>query len=172
LKLRIPAIVREKTGSASRLLVVIPESYKDQYKQFIVANPGTFTIELSTNIKPRSTGYRSQNSHTHGHYEDIAFQLSKPNERMSAERVAHGLKMLAMKAGYWPQCRNEETGEPVLDPLTNDFQPLSEADSTTAECARLIEYIHWFADQHGFWLTEYINGEATKVYGGANPQND
>ena len=121
---------------------------------------------LTKLTKPRSTGARSLNSHTHGHYEDIAEQLTFGGTTTTADAVGRLIKIEAMKAGEWPTER-DENGETIVNPISKQLEPLSEAASTTEESARLVNFIHWFADQHGWWLTEYIDGVPTRVYGGA-----
>jgi len=114
--------------------------------------------------KPRSTGFRSQNSHTHGHYDDIAVQLTFGGTTVSADTVGRLIKIEAMKAGEWPAERDSE-GRATVNPISKQLEPLSEADATSAEVAKLLNYIHWFADNHGWWLTEYIDGRPERVYG-------
>lgn len=123
-------------------------------------------IEFTKAKRARSTGERSQNSHTHGHYADISEQLSNETVHYSPQKIGDALKRMAVKDGYWPYVI-DELGEPILDPITRQFDPISEADATSAQAASLIEYIHAWADTNGLWLTEYIDGTPTKVYGGS-----
>jgi len=44
---------------------------------------------------------------------------------------------------------------------------MSESDADTGQAAQLIEFIHQWADTNGLWLTEYIDDEPRRVYGGA-----
>lgn len=126
--------------------------------------------ELRPEKKRRSTGYRSQNSHTHGHYADIAEQLSFDGVTVTADTVGRLIKIEAMKAGEWPTER--DANGPRVNPISKQLEPLSEADATSAEAARLLNYIHWLADTSGWWLTEYIDGRTEKVYGGAPKEQD
>ena len=123
-----------------------------------------YTCKLVKN--PRSTGPRSLNSHTHGHYEDIAEQLSLNGVEISPETVGRLVKIDAMKAGEWP-CKVDAVGIAYINPLTKELEPISEAESSSEESARLVNFIHWMADAYGWWLTEYINGRPERVYGGS-----
>lgn len=147
--------------------IAIPAGYEGAFAHLRErCRAGYVTAKLAEPHRPRTTGYRSENSHSHGHFADIAEQLSDASVTYSPEEVGRALKLMAMKAGEWPAKRNAK-GETIVDPITKALQPLSEADSTMAESARLIGYIHWWADTQGFWLTEYIDGVPQRVYGGA-----
>lgn len=146
-------------------ILITPDGYK-----LVSGNPPKEgeRYECKPVSKRRSTGYRSQNSHTHGHYADIAEQLSFDGVTVSADTVGRLLKIEAMKAGEWPAERDSQ-GRARVNPISKQLEPLSEADATSAEAARLLNFIHWLADQRGWWLTEYVDGRPQRVYG-AKPE--
>jgi hypothetical protein len=120
-------------------------------------------IRVSAPHKPRTTGYRSENSHTHGHYADIAEQLSNDDVTYTPDEIGRALKIMAMKEGFW-EAKKDVFGGAVMNPITKALEPMSEADSSTAQSAKLIEYIHYWAAMNQLWLTEYVQGVATKMY--------
>ena len=121
------------------------------------------TFRITEPRRPRTTGYRSENAHTHGHYADIAEQLSTASVVYSQEEIGRAIKLMAMKAGEWPSKR-DASGQTIIDPITKALEPLSEGESTVEESARLIAYIHWWAATNSLWLTEYVDGMATRIY--------
>lgn len=157
---------RMSTGTSQIISFHVPVDMRSLYADLIKKCPDNiFDVEIFTPRKKRSTGYRSQNSHTHGHYEDIAEQLSSDDVQYSPDEIGRALKLMAMKSGEWPAKRDRK-GKTIIDPITKALEPMSEADATAAESARLIEFIHFWADSNGLWLTEYIDGTPQRVYAG------
>jgi hypothetical protein len=111
----------------------------------------TVTIELPK--RPRSTGYRSQNSHVRGHCESIAEQL----ETYSQDEVYEAIKRMAVAEFGYPSRLNEMDGKEA---------PLQQRNATVEEANLLIKMCHHFADTHGLWLIEYEDKKAVKMIGG------
>jgi len=168
MKLELVHVRRLSAGSPRIVSFEIPLSRAAEYAELVKKGlpVDRYDLRIETPRKKRSTGFRSQNSHSHGHYADIAEQLSTPDIEYSPEEIARALKLMAMKEGYWPPKMNRQ-GEAIVDPITKALEPMSEADADTAQAAQLIEFIHAWADSNGLWLTEYINEEPRRVYGGA-----
>jgi len=165
--MKVPRIHRRKTGSADVISFDLSIEYHEKYAELLrkCKKDDLFDLELKKASKPRSTGYRSLNSHTHGHYEDIAEQLSTKTVHYSPEEIGRALKLMAMKDGFWP-CQRDDDGVSIINAITHQMEPISEADSTESESSKLVEYIHWWADTNGLWLTEYVGKVPTRLYGG------
>ena len=160
---------RIRTFSPAVMSFGIPEPYRPFWADLIkkgVPKGDVYTLKVGLPFIPRSTGYRSENSHTHGHYADIAEQLSNAKVTYTPEEIGRSLKVMAMKEGYWPS-KKDIDGNTVIDPITRQLEPMSEADSSMGWAAKLIEYVHGWADMNGLWLTEYVNNVSTRVYGGS-----
>lgn len=102
----------------------------------------------------RSTGFRSQNKHIHGHAADIAKQ-----ERLPKSLVYQWVCLLALS-------------HEIIDAVEvlGEDMPRHESEWTTAQAAAIVDMIHAEADVRGWWMTEYIDGVPTRVkYGGAKP---
>ncbi len=169
MKLKLPNALRLHTGSPRIVSFSIPVEREAEYRELLSKSPNLLDVELSPPRKARSTGYRSQNSHSHGHYEDIAEQLSNDKIEYSPEQIGRALKLMAMKDGHWPPEHDAE-GNPIVNPITKTLEPQSEAVASSAEAASLIEFVHAWADLNGLWLTEYIEGVPKRVYGGAREE--
>ena len=89
--------------------------------------------------KPRTTGYRSQNSHIHGHALTIAEYTGDYKEDVIAEA-----KRRAVVRGYRTH----------VDSFGN-IGPISEKDATTEEAGYIIEELHKIADEMDIRLKEY-----------------
>ena len=94
----------------------------------------------------RSTGPGSQGNHFNGHVSQIAAYIGDTSESVKSD-----LKSMAVQWGY-PQLENEE-GTPLFDLRGNPIG-ISEADSTTEQCAILIEVAHMAAAQLEIELIE------------------
>lgn len=93
----------------------------------------------------RSTGYKSQNHHLNGHIQQIAMSTGQP-----FEDIKKYVKQMAIDMGYPMLMR---FGQPVRD-LWGNVMGISEADSTTDQCALLIESAHRLASELGIILQE------------------
>ena len=88
--------------------------------------------------RPRTTGEGSQNHHLNGHIMQICNETGN-----SYDAIKYCVKMLAV----------EEMGYPY-ELVDGHICPQSEADSSTEECAKLIEAAHVWAAHHGIILQE------------------
>lgn len=96
------------------------------------------TCGRETRGKPKSTGPNSQNSHFHGHVQQICSETGN-----SFDTVKMHLKTLALDRGY---------GFEVLP--DGAVWPKSVADATSWEAAILIETAHQFAAEWNIRLIE------------------
>lgn len=88
--------------------------------------------------RPRTTGEGSQNHHLNGHIMQICNETGN-----SYDAIKYCVKMLAV----------EEMGYPY-ELVDGHIYPQSEADSSTEECAKLIEAAHVWAAHYGIILQE------------------
>ena len=93
----------------------------------------------------RSTGEYSQNHHLNGHIQQIAMYYDQP-----FEDVKRYMKQQAVTRGYPILMR---AGKPVTD-MWGNVDGISEADASSKECAILIDFVNWFADDNGIVLEE------------------
>ena len=95
-------------------------------------------VTLQPPKRPRTTGKNSQNHHLNGHIMQICNETGN-----SYDAIKYCVKMLAV----------EEMGYPY-ELVDGHICPQSEADSSTEECAKLIEAAHVWAAHHGIILQE------------------
>lgn len=130
--------------------IKIPEHFKplfDEILAFCNKNRGGYVrLQVSPPVKKRTTGAKSQSHHINGHVGTISQALQR-----DPKQVKKYIKYLAIENGY-PMLKNED-GNPVLD-LWDNYQGISEADSSTEECAILIETCHVYAAKCGIELEE------------------
>ncbi len=107
---------------------------------------GYCTITLDTPHKPRTTGERSQNRHLNGHVQQIAQETGN-----DFEVVKLAVKYKAISMGY-PIMYGAD-GKPVKD-IFGNVTGISEADSSTEQCAILIEAVHMVAAEAEVFLKE------------------
>jgi len=112
---------------------------------------GYISLRLAPPRRPRTTGPRSQNSGFHGWCEDIAAQTG-----IDAGRVKEAMKRLAVKDGY----------PPTYNPVDDAVEPKPTHEATVEEMSVLMRVVQRFADEHSFWLTEYIDGVPVRCIGG------
>lgn len=93
----------------------------------------------------RTTGAGSQSHHLNGHIQQIAMFTGQP-----FDDIKKYIKQQAISMGY-PML--ERFGNPVTD-LWGNPVGISEKDSTTAQCALLIEATHMLAAELGIILME------------------
>jgi len=106
---------------------------------------GFCSFSISEPKTKKSTGYKSQNSHFHGHCASIAEDTGQP-----VEDVKKYLKAQAVGRGY-PMLMKDD--EPLLD-FWGQIQGESMSDITSEQCSMLIETAHQFADENGIRLIE------------------
>ena len=111
---------------------------------------GFVTVTIGLPKKPRTTGYRSQNSHIMGHCSTIADQLGD----YSTDEVYHAIKRMAVGTFGYPTRYND---------LEGIEEPKPQRYASTAEANLLIDMCHHFADQHGLYLIEYEGKKAVRV---------
>ncbi len=95
-------------------------------------------VTLQPPKRPRTTGKDSQNHHLNGHIMQICNETGN-----SYEAIKYCVKMLAV----------EEMGYPY-ELIDGHIFPKPERDSSTDECAKLIEAAHVWAAQHQIILIE------------------
>lgn len=107
------------------------ERCRDKNNDFVL-------ITLQPPKRPRTTGKDSQNHHLNGHIMQICNETGN-----SYEAIKYCVKMQAV----------EEMGYPY-ELVDGHIFPKPERESSTDECALLIEAAHVWAAQHGIILQE------------------
>ena len=95
-------------------------------------------LTLQPPKRPRTTGAFSQNHHLNGHIMQICNETSN-----SYDAIKYCVKKLAV----------EEMGYPY-EIIDGHIWPKAEHESSTEECAKLIEAAHVWAAHHGIILQE------------------
>ena len=95
-------------------------------------------VTIAAPKRPRTTGDGSQNHHLNGHIMQICAETGN-----DYETVKNAVKMLAV----------EQMGYPYTD-FHGVITPKSESESSTDECAKLIEAAHILAADLGIILKE------------------
>ena len=112
--------------------------------------------------KPKSTGWRSQNSHAWAHGSDIAEQLTLPDRPITKRNVIDAMRGELVEDGLWPEVQHNLFRHP---------QPMSWGEANSALANVMIEKLHSFADLHGLWLREYSDdGTVQKMWSGQPPE--
>lgn len=104
---------------------------RDKHNRFVL-------LTLQPPKRPRTTGEGSQNHHLNGHIIQICNETGN-----SYDAIKYCVKMLAV----------EEMGYPY-EIIDGHIWPKAEHESSTDECAKLIEAAHVWAAQHGIILQE------------------
>ena len=104
---------------------------RDKHNRFVL-------LTLQPPKRPRTTGKGSQNHHLNGHIIQICNETGN-----SYDAIKYCVKMLAV----------EEMGYPY-EIIDGHIWPKAEHESSTDECAKLIEAAHVWAAQHGIILQE------------------
>ncbi len=104
---------------------------RDKHNRFVL-------LTLQPPKRPRTTGKGSQNHHLNGHIIQICNETGN-----SYDAIKYCVKMLAV----------EEMGYPY-EIIDGHIWPKAEHESSTDECALLIEAAHVWAAQHGIILQE------------------
>ena len=104
---------------------------RDKHNRFVL-------LTLQPPKRPRTTGKGSQNHHLNGHIIQICNETGN-----SYDAIKYCVKMLAV----------EEMGYPY-EIIDGYIWPKAEHESSTDECAKLIEAAHVWAAQHGIILQE------------------
>ena len=95
-------------------------------------------VTIASPKRPRTTGERSQNHHLNGHIMQICAETGN-----DYDVVKNAVKMIAV----------EQMGYPYTD-FHGVITPKSESESSTDECAKLIEAAHILAADLGIILRE------------------
>ena len=138
--MELPAVRFKTTEHNAKHFVtieVLDEQWAALEWELATFKTGQACVKFSKPHKPRSTGPRSQNSHTWGHCTQIAKELG-----MEIYEVEYIAKYRAIKRGY-----------PVSTHL-GMMIPKSQADIDTVECGYLIEEYHQIAAENNIVLVE------------------
>lgn|SRR5690554_6203787 len=139
------------TVNRDALALVLPRSERDKLKAILDLadrrHGGHVTVTVETPRKPRTTGQFSQSHHLNGHIQQIAEATGNDFGVIKSE-----IKYRAISKGY-PILYNDITKLPVLDIYGRPIG-ISEADSSTTECAILIEESHQLAAELNIVLQE------------------
>ena len=121
-----------------RLIVELPQTYDTPMKVFVdKLRGGPAVIQLKKWYRSRSTGWKSQNHHIHGHEIQIARELGQDQGT-----IHEYMKREAIAAGY------------PYDILNDQVFPWSETRIDTLQASILIDTIHRFAAEYGINLIE------------------
>lgn len=146
MKLILENIRRIRTGNSNIMQLYIDNENVMIYENFLKQEKKDDGYYLMLdNTPPRSTGYRSQNSHFYGHVESIAQFYS-----ISKTMAADGIKSLAVDELEYPEEINKITGKK---------EALSESKANKSDSNKLIEMCHIYAANEGIKLIEYEEGK-------------
>jgi hypothetical protein len=168
-----PAIKRVKvkemdyTHPEKYLVFEIPkhirESLTKLIKRSIARADDHYHLILGLPKKPRTM---PQNRCVWGWCQDLAEQMQDAYEGYSIaeikERIYEAMKRLAVQEAGWPT---------VINPIDGTIEPISQSLVSVEQDNALIKIIQRFADEHGFYLTERIEGIPVKTIGG-EPKNE
>ena len=96
---------------------------------------GYHSLKIDKPYKPRSTGYRSQNHHLHGHIRQIAIE--------TYHNMGEIKDYIKTECPEWPW----------VDVL-GKMKPKSESELTSEQAAAAIEFCHRLAAEQGIRLVE------------------
>lgn len=131
------------TADGDFLRVELPENggAREAVRQEVAKcgkSSGYALITLQPPKKPRTTGEGSQNHHLNGHIMQICQETGN-----SYKTVKDGVKMTAVQYLGYPY---KTIGRQIV--------PMPESESSTEECAKLIEAVHILAGELGIVLRE------------------
>jgi hypothetical protein len=109
------------------------------------------TVHLTIGKPLRHRSIRALNA-ARGWSRDIAEQLG-----LEPDAVYDAMKRMAVAEGYPTR----------LNPIDGAEEPESSANVSAEQYSKLLETIKLFADTHGLYLTEIVNGARIKTIGGA-----
>lgn len=144
-----------------KLIITIPAAFGDELDALIESannrRISQLSIELKLPHRPRSTGYRSQNSRLYGNCESLAEQLVENGEPLyTEEQIKDAMMWLAVEEGY-PTIYSELHKKVLYKP--SRYATIEELDI-------VLRAIQKFADEHGFWLIEYDDQGTYRSIGG------
>ncbi len=141
-ELIIPAARRLNNTDKTMLAYEIPVPFRDYYWYMVQEHERKGIhfekLRISKPFKPRTTGKHSQNHHINGHIQQLCVQTG-----MDFDTLKYYLKRLAISRNY-----------PFDTTPDGDIVPWSERRISTEQAAILIETIHQFAAENGYWLKE------------------
>ncbi len=169
-----PAIKRVKvkemdyTHPEKYLVFEIPEHIRESLtkliKRSIARADDHYHLIIGLPKKPRTM---PQNRCVWGWCQDLAEQMQDAYEGYSHEeikdRIYEAMKRLAVQEAGWPT---------VLNPIDGSIEPVSQSLVSVEQDAALLSIIQRFADEHGLWLTERIDGKPVRCLGGKPLQDD
>jgi hypothetical protein len=121
-----------------RLIVELPQTYDTPMKVFVEKlRGGPAVIQLKKWYKSRTTGWKSQNHHIHGHEIQIARELGQ-----DPDTIHDYAKREAIARGY------------PYDVLNDIVIPWSESRIDTLQASYLIDELHQIAAEYGINLIE------------------
>ena len=138
----IPAAkIKESTNES--LQIEIPKEYKELWLSLLAyceqKRITQLHVKIGKPVKPRTTGFRSQNHHLNGHIQQICQETGDYFDDMKT-----CVKRRAVARGY-----------PTRTDVFGDIVPLSESAASTVECALLIEEVHVVASFLSVELKEW-----------------
>ena len=90
--IEIPAAEIAKGTTRAEVRILVPEAWQDEWLDLAarIKKRGAHQmyIKLGLPRKPRSTGYRSQNTHVHGHASQIAESVGESKSKIIADAVS------------------------------------------------------------------------------------
>ncbi len=152
----LPAVKLLRTGRLDQIAFDLPLCYQAAVwalGEKAQAKGDYLQVQLGLPRKPRSTGFRSQNSRLHGNCENLAEQIADVETGVpiyTAEEIKEAMKRMAVSAGY-----------PTRLSIDGREEPLPTRYSSQEEMQTVLDVIKKFADEHEYWLVEYC--EETKL---------
>lgn len=124
----------------------------DEARKLVSDHNSFCNLKVTSPRRPRSTGYRSQNSHFYGHVGDLVKQETNPY-----------LKSEAVMA-WCLLCKSIDRGLPSVTTKTGIRIPKPTSLHDTFESNISIETAHQYADENDRWLTEYSDETPPRAY--------
>lgn len=115
-------------------------------------------VSFASPQQRKKTGLGTRLNAARGWCRDIADQLSTTEREYSAEEVWEAMKRMAVGERKWPTYFN------VVDGVEC---PIPAEAASEEEMGGLCDTIKLFAATKGLWLTESVNGQPVKLYGGS-----
>jgi hypothetical protein len=152
---------RLRTGSPSVISFEIPKEWRPVYKQMLeIVEPkvnGFYRVQINPPFVPRTTHKHGQEPRFRGHCKDLADQIVDEKTGLPAytpKEIADA--MLRMAAG-------EELIPTKMGPDGQEV-PVHTDSLSKGEMDKLLKLQQRFADEHGYWLTEYVAEGSEETY--------
>lgn len=131
--------------------IKIPDHFRQAHEYLLQKcyekHAGFISVTEGPPRKPRSTGKYSQNHHFWGH----CYQIAKDTGN-SKDMVSYIVRKRSLNRGYPP--KTGESGEPVIDLLSDGWLPQSESVCSSEEINILISEVHMLAAELNIILQE------------------